>query len=83
MSQFAGKTTVKIHAHSPGGRSILIVETPDGKHLSLHAETGYDLEKGKPVEEAWVKDNAIGRHSFIEVSPPEEVEASELPGYAG
>lgn len=83
MSEFAGKTTVKVHAHSPGGRTILIVETPDEGFLALHAEAGYDLGKGKPVEEAWVKDNAIGRHSFVEVSPPEEVEASDLRSYAG
>lgn len=82
MSEFAGKTTVAVHAHSPGERSILIVETPDGTYLALHSETGYDVEKGKPVEKDWITENAVGRHSFVEVSPPEEVEASELRGYA-
>ncbi len=82
MSQFAGKTTVKVHAHSPGKRTILIVETPDGRYLATHAETGYDLERGKPVERSWIKENAIGRHSFIGVEPPEEVEAAELGRFA-
>lgn len=82
MSEFAGKNTVKVHAHSPGKRTILIVETLDGSLLATHAQTGHDLEKGKPVERPWIKDNAIGRHSFVEVEPPEEVEISELKGYA-
>lgn len=83
MSEFAGKNTVKILAHSPGRRRILIVETSDGRLLATHAETGHDLEKGKPVERSWVQDNAIGRHSFIGVDPPEEVSATELQSYAG
>jgi hypothetical protein len=82
MPQFAGKNTVKVHAHSPGKHTILIVETPGGEFLATHAETGYDLELGKPVEQAWIEDNAIGRHSFIGVEPPEEVEAAELRKFA-
>ncbi len=73
---------MKVHAHSPGKHTILIVETPDGTFLATHPETGYDLEKGKPVERPWIKDNAIGRHSFIGVEPPEEVPANELRGFA-
>ncbi|MBA2692179.1 MAG: hypothetical protein H0U65_06765 [Rubrobacter sp.] len=81
MSEFAGKNKVKVHAHSPGKRTILIVEAADGTFFAVHADTGYDTEKGKPVEKAWIKDNAIGRHSFVEVSPPEEV--ADLRSYAG
>lgn len=82
MPQFAGKNTVKVHAHSPGKHTILIVETSDGKFLATHRETGYDLEKGKPVEHSWIKENAIGRHSFVGVEPPKEVEVSELRSFA-
>lgn len=78
MAEFAGKNTVKVLAHSPGKYPILIIETADGKLLATYSETGYDLEKSKPVGRAWIRDNAIGRHSFVGVDPPEEVPVSEL-----
>ncbi|MGH3087312.1 MAG: hypothetical protein ACRDSJ_08340 [Rubrobacteraceae bacterium] len=73
---------MKVLARSPGQYPILIVETPDGDLLATHFETGYALGRGKPVERSWVRENAIGRHSFIGVEPPEEVAVSELGNYA-
>jgi hypothetical protein len=34
------------------------------------------------VGEDWLRDNAIGRHSFLAVDPPAEVPATALEGYA-
>lgn len=82
MTEFAGKNTVKVLARSPGKHPILIVETPEGKLLATHSETGYDPGMGKPVERDWVRENAIGRHSFTGVEPPEEVPVSDLREYA-
>lgn len=69
---------VKIRAHSPGRYPILIVELPDGGLRAAYLETGYDLGRAKPVEEGWLHENAIGRHSFIEVDPPKEIATSDL-----
>lgn len=73
---------VKIRANSPGRYPILIVELANGALAAAYYETGYDLDRTKPVEEEWVRENAIGRHSFIEVDPPAEVTASALGDYA-
>lgn len=78
----SSETTVKVRANSPGKFPILIVELNSGELLATYFETDYDLERGKTVEEDWLRDNAIGRHSFIEVEPPAEVEAASLGDYA-
>lgn len=75
------QTKVKIRAHSPGRYPILILELPSGGLRAAYYETGYDLERTKPVEEGWMRENAIGRHSFIGVDPPREMQADELYGY--
>lgn len=82
MSEKHLNGAVKVIARSPGEYPILIVETTSGKLFATHFETDYDLGAGKPVEADWVKENAVGRHSFIEVSPPEELSPEELPQYA-
>jgi hypothetical protein len=73
--------TVKIRAHSPGKYPILVVELPDGGLRTAYLEAGYDLGSAKEVEEDWLKENAIGRHSFVEVSPPREMQAGSLKDY--
>jgi len=61
----------KILAYSPGRYPILVVELPSGELRTFYYETGYDPELTKPVTEDWLRENAIGRHSFVEVSPCE------------
>ncbi len=73
--------TVKVRANSPGKYPILVVELPDGGLRTAYFETGYDLDRGKTVGEDWLRDNAIGRHSFVAVNPPAEVPAASLEGY--
>jgi hypothetical protein len=73
--------TVKVRAYSPGRYPILVVELADGGLRTAYLETGYDLGNAKVVEEGWLKENAVGRHSFVEVSPPREVEAGSLEDY--
>lgn len=73
---------VKLRAYSPGSYPILIVELPSGEMRAAYFETGYDLDRAKPVEEGWLHENAIGRHSFVEASQPEEMPASSLAEYA-
>ncbi|MDP9440350.1 MAG: hypothetical protein M3P49_16695 [Actinomycetota bacterium] len=58
-----------------------MVELPDGGLRAAYFETGYDLDRGKPVGEDWLRDNAIGRHSFVAVDPPAEIPAPSLEGY--
>jgi hypothetical protein len=72
---------VKVRANSPGRFPILVVELPGGGLRTVYYETGYDLERTKQVTEDWLLENAIGRHSFVEVDPPEEVPASSLGDY--
>jgi hypothetical protein len=72
---------VKIRANSPGRFPILVVELPNGELRAAYYETGYDLERTKPVTEDWLLENAIGRHSFVEADPPEEIPASSLGVY--
>jgi hypothetical protein len=79
MSAAEGK--VKIRAYSPGRYPILVVELTGGGLRTVYYETGYDLGRAKEVEEDWLEENAIGRHSFIEVSPPREMPAGSLEDY--
>ena len=72
---------MKIRAHSPGRYPILVVELAGDGLRTVYYETGYDLERAKEVEEGWLRDNAIGRHSFVEVSPPREMPAGSLEDY--
>jgi hypothetical protein len=76
------RNTVRVHAFSPGEFTILVVALPSGELHTTYRETDYDLDDSKPVTKEWLRDNAIGRHSFVPVDPPEEVEASSLPEYA-
>ena len=61
----------RILAHSPGSYPILVVELPSGEMRTFYYETGYDPERTKPVTEDWLRENAIGRHSFVEITPRE------------
>jgi hypothetical protein len=79
MSAAEGK--VNIRAYSPGTYPILVVELTGGGLRTVYYETGYDLGRAKEVDEDWLEENAIGRHSFIEVSPPREMPAGLLQDY--
>jgi hypothetical protein len=79
MSAAEGK--VIIRAYSPGIYPILVVELTGGGLRTVYYETGYDLGRAKEVEEDWLNENAIGRHSFVEVSPPREMPAGSLEDY--
>lgn len=81
MERAAADETVRIRAHSPGKYPILVVELPSGGLRTLYFETGYDLARAKPVEEDWLRENAIGRHSFVEVNPPAETTAESIADY--
>ena len=72
---------MKILAYSPGRYPILVVELSPGELRTLYYETEYDPERTKPVTEEWLRENAIGRHSFVEVDPPREVPISTLRDY--
>ncbi len=71
----------KVLAYSPGRYPILVVELPSGECHTFYYETGYDSEQTKPVTEEWIRENAIGRHSFREVNPPEEIPLHALRDY--
>ncbi len=71
----------KILAYSPGRYPILVVEASPGGLRTFYYETGYDPERTKPVSEDWLRENALGRHSFVELSPPREVEIWALRDY--
>ena len=77
----AAAETVKVRAYSPGRYPILVVELASGGLRTVYYETGYDLGSAKEVEEGWLRDNAIGRHSFVEVSPQREMPAESLKDY--
>ncbi len=81
MSDASAQETVKIRANSPGRYPILVVELTGGGLRTAYFETGYDLGRAKRVEEGWLRDNALGRHSFVEVEPPKELPASALRDY--
>ena len=72
---------MRIRAYSPGRYPILVVELTGGRLRTIYFETGYELERAKEVEEDWLRENAIGRHSFVEVSPPREMPISSLNEY--
>ncbi len=76
------ENTVKVRANSPGKYPILVVELPDGGLRTAYLETGYELDRSKAVGEDWLRDNAIGRHSFLAVDPPAKVPATALDRYA-
>ncbi len=79
-----GKTAeneARVLAHSPGRYPILVVELSPGDLRTFYYETGYNLDQTKPVTEDWLRENAIGRHSFVEVDPPYEVPLSSLRDY--
>jgi hypothetical protein len=57
------------------------VELSSGELRTFYYETGYDPERTKPVAEDWLRENALGRHSFIEVDPPRELALSALEDY--
>lgn len=73
---------VKVRAKSPGKYPILVIELPTGELLTTYYETNYSLGNIKPVSEDWLTENALGRHSFIEIDPPEEVATEALEDYA-
>ena len=75
------ENAAKILAYSPGRYPILVVELSTGELQTLYYETGYDPEQTKPVSEDWLRENALGRHSFVELSPPREVEIWALRDY--
>ena len=72
---------MKIRAYSPGRYPILVVELAGDGLRTVYYETGYDLGSAKEVGEDWLIENAIGRHSFVEVSPPREMPAGSLQNY--
>ena len=73
--------SIRIRAYSPGEYPILVVELTSGGLRALYFETGYDLGRAKAVEEDWLLENAIGRHSFVEVDPPMQIPAGSLDDY--
>ncbi len=75
------KNEVKILAYSPGRYPILVAELSPGELRTLYYETGYDPEQTKPVTEEWLRENALGRHSFVELDPPREVPLPALMDY--
>ena len=81
MTDKTHENHVKIRATSPGRYPILVVEMPSGELRVAYYETGYDLERTKPATEDWLRENAIGRHSFTAVEPPEEIPADAVESY--
>ena len=75
------RNEARVLAYSPGRYPILVLELPTGELRTFYYETGYDPELAKLVTEDWLRENAIGRHSFIEISPPREVQIPALRGY--
>ena len=81
MNPETSENQAKILAHSPGRYPILVVKLASGELRTFYYETGYDPERTKPVAEDWLRENAIGRHSFVEVNPPREVQLLALRDY--
>ncbi len=71
----------KILAYSPGRYPILVIESSSGELQTFYFETGYDPKRTKPVSEDWLRENALGRHSFIKIDPPVETPAGSLGDY--
>ncbi len=59
----------------------MVVELAGGELRTVYFETAYDLENAKEVSEDWLRENAIGRHSFVESNPPREIPASSIKDY--
>lgn len=75
------RETVVLRAYSPDSHPILVLERGSGELCVAYYETGYVLERTKRVGEEWLRDNALGRHSFVEVSPPRSLGSGELGDY--
>lgn len=75
------RDTVTVRAYSPDAHPILVLERDSGELYAVYHETGYDLDRAKRVSEEWLRDNALGRHSFREVSPPRSLSAGALRDY--
>ena len=73
--------SVKVRAYSPGRYAILVVELAGGELRTVYFETAYDLTSAKEVSEEWLRDNAIGRHGFVEADSPQEIPASSIKDY--
>ena len=59
----------------------MVIELPGSELRAVYFETGYDLGDAKEVREDWLRDNAIGRHSFVALDPPVEKPATSLADY--
>jgi hypothetical protein len=81
MSGVAAEGKVMVRAYSPGRYPILVIELASDELRTVYFETAYALGDSKKVEEGWLRENAIGRHSFVEVNPPREVPTSSLKDY--
>src|SRR5918998_5503277 len=81
MEDEKANESARIRAHSPGEFPILVVELPSGGLRAVYFETAYDLGRAKAVDEDWLSENAVGRHSFVEVDPPVEIPAMSLEEY--
>jgi hypothetical protein len=81
MESDTTQENVRVLAYSPGKYPILVVELPSGELRTAYLETDYDLRRTKPVEKDWLRDNAIGRHSFVALDPPVEKPATSLADY--
>ena len=81
MENDQAQESVRIRANSPGEFPILVVELPSGGLRAVYFETGYDMGRAKTVDENWLSENALGRHSFVEVDPPVEIPAMSLGEY--
>jgi hypothetical protein len=82
MDNTEGNVLARVLARSPGRYPILVAELEPGGLRVLYHETGYDPDRTKPVTETWLRDNAMGRHSFVPVDPPREMPASALKDFA-
>ena len=76
-----GGENIRIRANSRGEFPILVVELPSGGLRTVYFETGYDLGHAKTVGEDWLLENAIGRHSFVELDPPVETPEGSIEDY--
>lgn len=58
-----------------------MIEVSPGQLRTVYHETGYDLDRSKTVGEDWLNENALGRHSFVELESSPEVPPSSLQDY--
>lgn len=77
----AERNEVRVRAYSPGRYPILVVEISPGQLRTLYYETSYDLDRAKTVEENWLNENALGRHSFVELDPARDLAPADIPDY--